>query len=193
MTKRIVVIQGHPDAAGGHYCHALAEAYARGAQAGGHQVQILDPARLDLPFVRHQQEWDSPPDDPLVRAAQEAIGAADHLVILYPLWLGDMPATLKCFLEQVSRGGFMIRIGADGGWEPMLKGKSARVIVTMGMPALAYRLFYFSHSLKSLERNILKFSGVSPVRDTLIGMVQAPGHAREAWLGTVEKLGRSAA
>ena len=31
---------------------------------------------------------------------------AEHLVFLFPLWLGDMPAVLKGFLEQLMRPGF---------------------------------------------------------------------------------------
>lgn len=34
-ARRILVIQGHPDAAGGHFCHRLGEAYAEGARAAG--------------------------------------------------------------------------------------------------------------------------------------------------------------
>ena len=32
MPKQIAIIQGHPDPAGAHLCHALADAYAEGAQ-----------------------------------------------------------------------------------------------------------------------------------------------------------------
>ena len=38
---RIALIQGHPTSSGGHFCHALAEAYAEGAFAGGHQVRFM--------------------------------------------------------------------------------------------------------------------------------------------------------
>jgi putative NADPH-quinone reductase len=42
--------------------------------------------------------------------------------------------------------------------------------VTMGMPAIVYRLYFRAHSVKSLERNILGFVGIAPVNETLIGM-----------------------
>src|SRR3546814_10287671 len=76
---------------------------------------------------------------------------ADHLVILYPLWLGDVPALLKGFLEQILRPGFAIDEGSTGMSAKLLTGRSARIIVTMGMPAPIYRLFFRAHSLKSLE------------------------------------------
>ena len=39
---RIVLIQGHPDPAGGYYGHALADAYVAGAAAGGHEVRRVE-------------------------------------------------------------------------------------------------------------------------------------------------------
>jgi len=38
MARRVAIIQGHPDPAGGHFGHALADAYAEGALAAGHAV-----------------------------------------------------------------------------------------------------------------------------------------------------------
>jgi putative NADPH-quinone reductase len=51
MARRIVIIQGHPDPAGGHLCHALAEAYAASAAQAGHAVESLTPALLRLPLL----------------------------------------------------------------------------------------------------------------------------------------------
>lgn len=43
-----------------------------------------------------------------LRQAQQVLGRAEHLLIVYPLWLDTMPALLKAFLEQVFRPGFAI-------------------------------------------------------------------------------------
>jgi len=60
--------------------------------------------------------------------------------------------------EQVARPGFAFGTAKGKGLPPkLLKGRSARVIVTMGMPALFYRWYYRAHSVKNLERNILAF------------------------------------
>ena len=176
---RVLIIQGHPDSSGSHLCHALAEVYGQGARIAGHSVRELDVARLGLPLLRSKQDWESgaPPEG--VRASQEAIEWAEHLVIVYPLWLGDVPAVLKGFFEQVLRPGFARMPGASGGFGAQrLRGKSARIVVTMGMPASVYRWFYRSHGLRSLRRNILAFCGIAPVRSTLIGMVEAGGIGR---------------
>ncbi|OYW83707.1 MAG: hypothetical protein B7Z20_12200 [Sphingobium sp. 32-64-5] len=117
---------------------------------------------------------------------------ADHLLILYPLWLGDMPALLKAFLEQVMRPGFAIDEGSAGAEAKLLSGRSARIIVTMGMPAPFYRFFYRAHSLKSLDRNILRAVGFDSARYSIIGSVEASAPAREAWLRSVALLGDAA-
>ncbi len=103
---------------------------------------------------------------------------------------GWVPALLKGFLEQVFRPGFAIN--PDKPWGGLLKGRSVRIVVTMGMPALFYRWFYRAHSLKSLERNILAFAGLGPIRATLIGMVEGSAGHREKWLGKLAALGRAA-
>jgi len=192
--SRIVIIQGHPDSAGGHFCHALAGAYQEAAEAAGHTVQLIGVASLDFPWLRNAAEFESGDPPPAIRQAQQAIEAADHLVFLYPLWLGDMPAILKAFLEQTFRPGFVTEAGQDmGGFGPRrLKGRSARLVVTMGMPALFYRLIYRAHSVKSFRRNILRFCGFRPVRSTLISASIGGEKARHKWLDRMKRLGKTA-
>ncbi len=187
----ILIIDGHPDPDPARLGHALADAYEEAARGAGHSVMRIDLAGLDFPLLRTRHEWAEERPVPTIAAAQEAIRKARHLAIFYPLWLGEMPALLKGFFEQVARPDFAIGEGRMP--VPLLKGRSARVVVTMGMPAAFYRLFYRAHSLKSLERNILKFSGIKPVRSTLIGMVEgAAPKQREKWLEQMAELGRRA-
>jgi putative NADPH-quinone reductase len=194
MGKRILIIDGHPDARDERYVHALAKAYAAGAGAGGHETRNLLIGDLAFPLIERGEEFrDEPPPKPIV-TAQEAIAWADHLVILYPLWLGSMPAKLKAFFEQVLRPGFAFGAARGKGLpKKLLKGKSARIVVTMGMPALFYRFVYRAHSLKSLEHNILAFCGIRPVRATLVGMAESMSAARRSsWLMKMQQLGRNA-
>lgn len=193
MAKKIVIIQGHPDPGGKRFCHALADTYAEGAETAGHQVKRIDVAQLDFPFLRSKEDFDQrePPD--AVLPAQEIISWAEHIVLFYPLWLGSMPAYLKAFLEQTFRPGF-IGVQTEPGkpWKKLLTGRSARIVVTMGMPAVIYRWFYLAHSLKSLERNILGFCGIGPVKETLIGQVDTLYDKQiRRWLATMRKLGRA--
>lgn len=191
MTKRITIIQGHPDPRHEHLCHALANAYASGAETAGHALQRITVADLGFPWIRSKADFEHGQRPDVIVEAQTAIRASDHIVLVYPLWLGTMPALLKAFLEQVFRYDFAFEPRGGGRFRKLLKGRSARVVVTMGMPALAYRYYFGSHSLKSLERNILKFAGIAPVRESLFGMVDSASDTRRAgWLRTLEALGR---
>lgn len=191
---RILIIQGHPDGDRPHLGHALANAYAEGARAAGHEVREIVLARLDFPLLRSQQEWEHGALPAVLQPAQDDIGWCEHMVLFFPLWLGDMPALLKGFLEQVARPGFAFRKDAKNPFDAKaLIGRSARVVVTMGMPALMYRYYFRAHSVKNLERNILGFVGIAPVRETLIGLVDAmDDRARAAWSSKLNRLGRDA-
>lgn len=191
--SRIAIVDGHPDADRARFVHALADAYAEGAIDGGHDVRRIEVASLDFPLIRSQSEWEKGAVPPAITGAQETIAWAEHIVFLYPLWLGDVPALLKGFLEQVARPQFAFRYRDKGLPEKLLAGRSARVIVTMGMPGFFYRLVYRAHSLKSFERNILKFVGIKPVRKTVIGGAGGSAGSRTRWLERVRSLGRDAA
>jgi putative NADPH-quinone reductase len=192
MSKRILVVQGHPDPIGQHLGQALAAAYADGAQEGGHSVRWTHVAQLDFPLLRSQKAWEEGELPPSLAQAQQDIQWAQHLVIFFPLWMGDMPALLKGFLEQVARPGFAFaRSGGVTAFDRKgLAGRSARVVVTMGMPALVYRWYFRAHSIKSLERNILGFVGIAPVNETLIGMVGSAKLDVPKWQATMRRLGR---
>ena len=179
MGKKILIIQGHPDSARKHLCHALADAYEGGALAAGNQVEMLHVAKLSFPLLRCQEDWTDGAVPEALQDAEASIKAADHLVFFYPLWLGGMPALLKGFLEQVLRPPKKDDPAYDQlAIRKAFRGKSARIVVTMGMPGFFYRLYYRAHTLRSFERNILAFVGVSPVRSTIIGLVEGMKKSR---------------
>jgi putative NADPH-quinone reductase len=190
----IVILQGHPDPGGATLCHALADAYATAAQSTGIPVRRIEVAKLEFPLLRTKAEFDAGREGTpeALRNAQADIVQCKHLAIFYPLWHGTMPALLKGFLEQVFRPDVSLSYGEGGLPKQLMKGKSARVVVTMGMPAWAYRWYFGAHSLKSLERNILKFCGFSPVRDTLFGGVdEASDKVKNAWFAKIERQAKS--
>uniref|UniRef100_UPI0031377E53 NAD(P)H-dependent oxidoreductase n=1 Tax=Ferrovibrio terrae TaxID=2594003 RepID=UPI0031377E53 len=77
--------------------------------------------------------------------------------------------------------------------EKRLTGRSARVVMTMGMPAFVYRWFYGAHALRLLKRNILGFVGIAPVADTIYGSVgTANEETRQIWLEEMQAAGARA-
>jgi putative NADPH-quinone reductase len=191
MARRIAIIQGHPDAQARHFGHALADEYAKGAEDGGHEVKRIEVAHLDFPFLRTKEDFEKGALPDSIKLAQDTIKWADHLVIIYPLWHGSMPALLKGFFEQVFRPGFALEYQTSGRMpKKLLTGKSARIVVTMGMPAFVYRWFFLAHSLKSLKRDILGSCGIGPIKTNLIGQVEGmDDRQRAGWLDEMRGLG----
>ena len=187
---RIAIVVGNsvPDS----FCEALAHAYARGAGQGGHEATLLALTKLKFdPILREGYRREQPLEPDLVRA-REAIRAADHLVFIFPLWCGDMPAILKGFIERVLQPDLLAVHGGTGDWK-ILKGKSARIIMTMGMPGWFYRLWFGAYALKLLKRNILHFTGVGPIHATIHGGIESVSDdTRREWLRETEALGHAA-
>lgn len=188
MTRRILVIDGHPDLRPERLGHALAGAYAEGARAAGHEVRTISVGALDLPLIRSEADFNDRNLLPAAAGAQKDVAWAEHLVIFHPLWLGSAPAQLKGFFEQVFRYGFAIPEG--GPPRGLLKGRSARIVVTMGMPAFFYRLAFGAFGVRGFERGVLVLSGIRPVRHTFLGGAAVASKTLvTGWLNRMRKLG----
>jgi putative NADPH-quinone reductase len=182
QQKTVLIIQGHPDPSATHLCHALADQYAAGARESGFEVRELSIAAIDFPILRSKREFDASPLPAALKPAHEAITAADHIVLVFPLWLGSIPALMKAFFEQLFRPGLAFVLGKKGLPTKLFAGRTAHVVVTMGMPSWIYRLIYLAHGVRSLNRNILAFVGIRPVRTTMFGLVEAVSQqTREKW------------
>jgi putative NADPH-quinone reductase len=192
LPSKITIIQGHPDSSRRHLCHALADAYADAASQAGHEVSRIEIAGIEFPMLRTQEEFNSGTPPTSLKPAADAIVAADHIVLVFPLWLGTVPALVKAFLEQVIRPGVAFSYEKYGA-KKLLAGRSARIVVCLGMPAWLYRTFYCGHGIRGLRRNVFKFVGFSPVRTTMFGMVEKASEGpKSRWLGIMSKNGAKA-
>lgn len=192
MSRRILIINGHPDPAPERFCAALAEAYGAAARAAGHEVRRLDVGKMDFPLIRSAVTFEDTDPPPPIATAQQDLAWAEHLVLIHPIWLGAAPALLKGFFEQTFRYGFALPRPGVGLPRGLLGGKSARMIITMGMPQAAYRLLFAEVGVRAEETGILRLSGFNPVRKTLIGNVEGMTQAaRKRWLERVAELGKA--
>lgn len=174
---RILLIHGHPSEEG--LTGRLARAYAEAARAAGAEVQELWLGRLAFdPILRHGFRAPQPLEADLQRA-QEALGWAEHLVFVFPVWWGGWPALLKGFVDRVFLPGFAFKY-RDGGalWDRLLKGRSARLIVTSDAPVLWDRLVNRHGAVHQMRQGTLKFCGVAPVRVTRFGMARKADEVR---------------
>ena len=189
MPGRLAIIQGHPDPAGNRLCHALAD--ADGASLANHEASRIEIAKIDFPLLRTQQDFETGALPETLVPARDALVAAQHVLIVFPLWHGTMPALLKGFIEQVMRPGVALEYRKEGFPRRLLAGRSTHLVVTMGMPALIYRWYFRAHGVRGLERSVLRFSGMKPVRETLLGMVEAVDDAqRRRWLELMRDQGK---
>jgi NAD(P)H dehydrogenase (quinone) len=186
---KILIINGHPDPQS--YNQALFEAYKRGAEASGAEVKSIQIRELDFnPNLEdgYRQRTELEPD---LLKAQEVIKWADHLVWIYPVWWGGLPAMLKGFVDRTFLPGFAFK-KREGSlwWDKFLKEKSARIISTMDQPTWYYRVFNKAPSHHAMKKLTMQFVGVQKVRITAIGPVRnSSDQFRSNWLKKVEKLG----
>lgn len=186
---KILIINGHPDAES--YNFALAEAYRKGAEKSDAEVKQINIRDLDFnPNLQfgYRKRTELEPD---LIEAQEKLKWADHMVWVYPVWWGSVPAIMKGFIDRVLLPGFAFQ-KREGSlwWDKYFNGKSARLICTLDQPALYYRFFNGCPSHKAMKKNTLKFIGVKSVKITAIGPLRLSKEEwRKNWLYKVEKLG----
>ena len=189
MAKRILVILGQPDAKS--YGGALAAAYAEGARANGAEVREVRLGEIAFDPAPRPGSLKPGELEPDLARAQAAIKWAEHLVFVYPIWWGTIPALLKGFIERVFTPGFAVNFHQDSAlWDKLLAGRSARLIVTLNTPSLIYRWVYGQPGHTTMKRSILKFCGIKPVRITEVGPIKNSTEAKRAqWLQQVRTLG----
>jgi len=182
---KALVILGHPRP--DSFCAAISGHAAGSLGGAGIIVQTLSISEIEFnqdvlfPSPRAQ------PLEPRLEQARQLIQWADHLVIVYPVWWGMMPARLKGFLDRVLLPGWAFREDR-GSWRPLLMGRSAHLYLTMDTPGWVYRWIYRAPSERALGTATLGFCGVRPIRVTRFCRVKDSSDAqRQAWLEQVER------
>lgn len=186
MAKKILVVLGQPQKQS--YGAALMQSYVEGARGAGAQVRELYLG--DLQFNAVAAGGPAPMEPDLVQA-QDAIKWAEHLVFVYPTWWGTIPALLKGFVERVFAPGFAVNFRKNSlFWDKLLKGRSARLIVTLNTPSLIYRWVFGRPGHHTMKRTILGFCGVKPVRISEVGPINGSSdEKRKRWLDGMRVLG----
>lgn len=191
MNKRIALINGHPDKES--YNFALAKAYQTGALSKGHEVQVINIRELNFNpnlVFGYRKRTTLEPD---LLKSQEILKWANHLVWVYPVWWGSVPAIMKGFLDRVFLPGFAFSKRENSlWWDKHFTDKTASIICTLDQPAWYYRWYYGSPSHKAMKKLCLNFVGVKKVRITTIGPIRlSKENFRLKWLKKIEKMGHS--
>ncbi|URJ44349.1 NAD(P)H-dependent oxidoreductase [Paenibacillus polymyxa] len=191
MSKKILVIQGNPVA--GSYGEALAQSYVKGAKAGGAEVRLLQLSELDFNPNLLGGYRNKLPLEPDLIQAQESIKWAEHLVFVFPIWWGSLPALMKGFIDRTFMPGFAFKYQKGKPLpDKLLKGRTARLITTMDGPHWYYRFFQGQPVHRMMKDSTLHLCGVKPVHSTAIDLMnKLSDQQRNDWLSKVEQLGRN--
>ena len=192
MSKRILVILGHP--ANESFCGALANSYVMGAKSAGNEVQLITLGSLSFDPVLHNGYAMIQKLEPDLVAGQAAITWAQHIVFVYPIWWGAMPALLKGFIDRLFLPGFAFKYREGSQfWDRLLSGRSAHLLVTMDTPPWYFRWVYRMPGHNQMKRTILEFSGIKPVTISSFGPIKGSSQQkREKWLAQVSAYGHHA-
>ncbi len=187
--KNILIINGHPDKESFNF--ALAKAYITGVQSSGAPFKTININALDFnPNLQYgyRKRTELEPD---LLMAQEKLRWADHIVWIYPVWWGSVPAIMKGFIDRVFLPGFAFK-KREGSvwWDKYFTGKTSRIICTLDQPSWYYRLINKSPSHYAMKKLTMQFIGVKSVKITTIGPLRLSTPSfRKKWLDKIERLG----
>ena len=108
------------------------------------------------------------------------------------MWWYSYPAIMKGFIDRTFLPGITFDY-VEGKAFPkrLLKGKTARIIITADTPRWYDRLFMGSPALNQLKKGTLEFCGIKPVKVTYISTIKSSTEEfRSKWLRKVEQLGK---
>ncbi|KKQ07551.1 MAG: hypothetical protein US20_C0035G0008 [Candidatus Pacebacteria bacterium GW2011_GWF1_36_5] len=188
LMKKILVILGHPSLES--FNGAIFKHYIKSARIAGHQVRTLELGELNFDVVfrnPHDRNVELEPD---LKKAQKDISWAEHLVFIYPIWWGNVPALLKGFIDRVFLSGFSHHYLSGSRHEKLLSGRSAHLIITMDGPTIFESIYLCgSATTRVMKQATLEFCGIKPVKITRIGQLRKKDKAaREKILEKITEL-----
>ncbi|MEL6863725.1 MAG: NAD(P)H-dependent oxidoreductase [Bacteroidota bacterium] len=189
--KKILIINGHPDKESFNF--ALSESYRKGVESSNAEIKAINIRDLEFnPNLQYGYRKRTELEPDLLKA-QDWIKWSDHLVWIYPVWWGSVPAIMKGFIDRVFLPGFAFK-KREGSvwWDQYLTGKTARIICTLDQPAWYYKWINSCPSHHAMKKLTMQFVGVKKVRITAIGPLRLSKDTfRTKWLKKVEQLGRN--
>lgn len=191
--KKILIVLGHPNPHS--FCNHLADVYYEACKESGYQCEMLKLNELHFDpnlNLGYNNLGDQVLETDLVKS-QESILRSDHLVFIFPNWWSSLPALLKGWIDRVFLPGFSFKY-KKGSPLPakLLKGRTARIIITMDAPTWYYKWFNGSPGLKLMKFGTLEFCGIKPVEYTLLGEMRSASKEKlDKYIEKIKELGRN--
>ncbi|WP_309667227.1 NAD(P)H-dependent oxidoreductase [Tabrizicola sp.] len=195
MPRRILTVDLHPGSLS--LSAGLAQAYQEGAKASGHQLRGAALSKMQFNPDFGQSGFRNSPalEDDLLQFREDLLWA-EHVVLFSPLWWGGLPAKAKGLIDRTFLPGYAFdpRVRKMGLPKPLLAGRSARLVLTADTPGWGFRFLYRSALRHQMQRQILGYTGISPMAFTLCAPVEQSTDAiRARWLAGVRALGQAGA
>lgn len=192
ISKKILIVNGHPNVSS--FCGGIANQYAEAAKAAGHSVEVIHLGEMHFEPSLKAAYKQSQPLEPDLERAWNLMKDSQHLVFVFPIWWGGMPALLKGFFDRILLPGkaFKYRPGTNQ-CDGLLVGRIAEVFTTMDTPPWYYRWVQFEPAHRQIRHMILEFCGIKPVRITALGAIRgADEQKKRMWLAQVAERAQKA-
>ena len=194
MTKKIFIWIAHP--ASSSLCKSLAVAYQQAANQQGAEIRIMNLADMTFDMENYEgYNGKMPVLESDLATWQDNISWADHLLFVHPYWWGAMPAKAKAVLDRALAPGFGFKYHSKGiGWDKLLTGKTADVMITSDTPPLIDTLIYWRPGRRVMKNQVLGFCGIKVKKTKQFGSVKLANEKKiSGWLKQAEKMGAKAA
>ncbi|MFD1484434.1 NAD(P)H-dependent oxidoreductase [Lacticaseibacillus baoqingensis] len=193
MTKTVIVTSHPYD---GSFCHALMAAAKAGAEKAGNTVDVIDLEADHFDPVMHSADLIGF----LKHKAQDAqaidyiqrVKAADHLILVFPIWWELMPAMMKGFIDKVVFPGetFDYKKGGTGMASKLDRLQSTTIITTMNTPKSLYRWVFGNAIQRALVRGTFMKMGLKHIKWMSCNMVKKSADSkRQQWLQQANQIG----
>jgi len=166
--KKILIVYAHPGT-DGHNAEILKRLKKT------LESKKISPELIDLyadkfdPVMYSHEHYTAGPEcreiNTQCKGYQQKILAADHVVVICPVWWGAAPAILKGFFDKVFTSHFAYRYEKKW-WSPiaipikLLKGRKGTLILTAGALLPVHLIFQFWSAPTSIAYNTLNFCGI---------------------------------
>ena len=154
MTKKFFIWIAHP--ASNSLCKSLADVYQQAAKQQGAEIRVMNLADMSFDMDEYEgYNGKMPALEPDLVEWQENIAWADHLLFVHPYWWGAMPAKAKAVLDRALTPGFGFKYHDKGmGWDKLLTGKTADVMITSDSPPIIDTLMYRNPGRRVIKNQV---------------------------------------
>lgn len=188
--KKVFVIDCHP--AKESFSQGLFEHYIKGAEEAGHEVKSmrLSDMQFELDLASHTEDTAL---ELCLLEFQENIKWCEHVVFVYPLWWGFMPAKTKALIDRSFLPQFAYAYdGKVALPKKLLGGRSAEILVTSDTPKWYFKWLYGAGAFKIARMQIFEFVGFKPVKQHMFSQMRhSSDEMRRRWLDKAKQLGNN--